>query len=194
MEHFVASLHGRIRSMASSHELLSRRRWEGMPLAELVQRELAPYMRSNNTEIDGPEVLLRAEAGQSMAFVLHELTTNAAKYGALAKSEGRVSVKWHWPANEAARERLIIEWQESGTPAIKLNSARSGYGTSVIRQLIPHELGGKTDLVITPEGARCRMELPGHWVERETMTRAGNRFDLSGATFTNNSVDHRSEQ
>lgn len=183
MEHFVASLHGRIRSMASSHELLSRRRWEGMPLLELVQGELAPYMRDDNTEIDGPEVLLRAEAGQSMAFVLHELTTNAAKYGALSKPEGRVSVRWHWSASGAARERLVIEWQETGTPAIKPNPPRSGYGTSVIRQLIPHELGGTADLAITPEGARCRMELPGRWIEPETRTRSGNHLDPPETKF-----------
>jgi two-component sensor histidine kinase len=112
-------------------------------------------------------VLLRAEAGQSMAFVLHELTTNAAKYGALSTSEGRITVRWHWPPNGAARERLIIEWQEIGGPAVA-GPRKSGYGTSVIRNLIPHELGGKADLAITPEGARCRMEIPGHWVERET--------------------------
>jgi two-component sensor histidine kinase len=87
-------------------------------LAELLERELTPYTRGNNTEVDGPQVLLRAEAGQSMAFVLHELTTNAAKYGALSTSEGKIAVRWHWPPNGGARERLIIEWQEIGGPAV----------------------------------------------------------------------------
>ncbi len=192
MEHFVAALDGRIRSMASSHELLSCRRWEGIPLAELLERELTPYTRGNNTEVDGPQVLLRAEAGQSMAFVLHELTTNAAKYGALSTSEGKITVRWHWPPNGGARERLIIEWQEIGGPAVAA-PCKSGYGTSVIRELIPHELGGKADLTITPQGVRCRMEIPGHWVERETapidgqsplVTRAGRGFDPLGAGST----------
>ena len=136
--------------------------------------ELTPYARGNNTEVDGPEILLRAEAGESMAFVLHELTTNAAKYGALSTTEGRITVRWHWPPDGEARERLIIEWQEIGGPAAAA-PCKSGYGTSVIRELIPHELGGTADLTITPEGARCRMEIPGHWVQRETAPINGHR-------------------
>ena len=198
MEHFVAALDGRIRSMASAHELLSCRRWQGIPLAELLQRELTPYARGNNTEVDGPEVLLRAEAGQTMAFVFHELTTNAAKYGALSTSGGRVTVRWYWPPSGGVRERLTIEWKETGGPAVAA-PRKSGYGTSVIQELIPHELGGMADLTIAPEGVRCRMEIPGDWVERQAgpidaqsplVTRAGNGFDPLGA----GSTDPRSKQ
>src|SRR4030095_3585925 len=95
MDDFVAALDSRIRSMASTHQLLSSSRWQGVPLRELLQRELAPYTSNSNTCIDGPEVILRPEAAQTTASVLHELTTNAAKYGALSKREGRVSVRWH---------------------------------------------------------------------------------------------------
>jgi two-component sensor histidine kinase len=76
---FAAVLEGRIRSMAMTHELLSSQRWQGISLTELVRRELAPYLARHNTEINGPEVVLRAEAGQAMATVLHEPTTNAVK-------------------------------------------------------------------------------------------------------------------
>ena len=68
MAHFVAALDGRLRSMASAHELLSHSRWRGMSLAELIQRELAPYATGNNTKIEGPEVMLTADAGQAMAM------------------------------------------------------------------------------------------------------------------------------
>ena len=159
MEHFVAALDGRIRSMGSTHELLSHRRWLGIPLAELVQRELAPYTTGSNTEIGGPEVMLSAEAGQTMAMVLHELVTNAAKYGALSAPSGRVSIRWRLPRNGGATDRLVFTWRETGGPLV-IPPSKSGYGMHVVRELIPYELGGTIDHVLAPEGARCKMEIP----------------------------------
>ena len=117
MSDFVAALDGRIRSMAATHELLSTRQWRGMPIAELVRREFAAYAGGNNTSIDGPEVMLNAEAGQAMAMVIHELVTNAAKYGALSTQSGRVSVRWYRKLNGSAQ--LILVWQESGGPRVE---------------------------------------------------------------------------
>ena len=160
---YVGALHGRLRSMASTHELLSHRTWRGIPLAELLRRELAPYATDDNTQITGPDVTLSAEAGHAIAMVLHELTTNAAKYGALFRREGRVFVRWYWPANGNAPETLVIEWQEIGGPSIAV-PIKSGYGTSVIRDLVPYELSGSVDLVLATEGVRCRLEIPAKWV------------------------------
>jgi two-component sensor histidine kinase len=158
MEHFVAALDGRIRSMGSTHELLSHRRWAGIPLAELVQRELAPYTTGSNTEIGGPEVMLSAETAQTMGMVLHELVTNAAKYGALSVPLGRASIRWRLPLNGSASDRLIVTWRETGGPVVV--PSRSGYGMDVVRGAIPHELGGTVDHVLAPEGARCQIEIP----------------------------------
>ena len=160
---YVDALHGRLRSMASTHELLSHRAWRGIPLAELLRLELAPYSTDDNTQIVGPEVTLSAEAGHAIAMVLHELTTNAAKYGALSRREGRVSVRWYWPVNGSTPEALVIEWQEIGGPSTAVPS-KSGYGTSVIRDLVPYELNGSVDLALAPEGVRCRLEIPAKWV------------------------------
>jgi len=156
---FAATLEGRIRSMAATHELLSSRQWQGISLIELVRRELAPYATRNNTEIDGPEVVLRPEAGQAMAMVLHELVTNAAKYGALSTRNGCVSIRWKRPPNGHPRSRLVLEWQEIGGPPV-VAPAEPSYGTSTIRDLIPYEFGGTVDLVLAPEGVRCRLEVP----------------------------------
>jgi PAS domain S-box-containing protein len=163
MADFVTALDGRIRSMATTHELLSYRRWHGIPLAELVQRELAPYATGSNTQIEGPDVMLTAKVGQAIAMVFHELATNAAKFGALSATGGRVCVRWSHKRNGHAHSLLSIHWEERGGPNV-VPQTRSGYGTSVIRDLVPYELGGTVDLVHAPEGVRCRLEIPAHWL------------------------------
>jgi PAS domain S-box-containing protein len=158
---FVAAVEGRIRSMAITHDLLSSRRWQGISLTELVRQELAPYASSNNTEITGPEIVLKPEAGQAMAMVLHELATNAAKYGALSTKKGRVSIRWDRRSNGHPLH-LVLEWQETGGPPVA--PGKPSYGTSTIRDLIPYEFGGVVDLVLAPQGIRCRLELPTNWL------------------------------
>ena len=160
MNHFVAAFDGRIQAMASTHELLSGRRWQGIPLKELFRRQLAPYSTYDNTNIGGPEVLLLAEAGQALALVIHELTTNAAKHGALSTREGLVRVCWRCPDSS---DRLIIEWQETGRSAAG-TPGKPGYGTGVIRQLLPYELDGVVELAITSKEVRCRIEIPAKWI------------------------------
>jgi two-component system, chemotaxis family, CheB/CheR fusion protein len=163
-EQFVSAFEGRLRSMAQTHELLSERLWRGVPLAELLRRELAPYAGGNNTEIGGPEVILTAEAGQTLAMVFHELATNAAKHGAFSARDGKVSVEWRQQLNGNAGTGLVIEWQETGGLPAKAEN-KAGYGINVIRELIPHELAGKVDHVLTPEGACCQLEIPGRWID-----------------------------
>ena len=96
-------------------------------------------------------------------MVFHELATNAAKFGALSSTNGHVCVRWSNRRNGHAHGWLSIRWQESGGPIVPQH-ARCGYGTSVIRDLIPYELGGSVDLVLTPEGVRCKLEIPDRWL------------------------------
>jgi PAS domain S-box-containing protein len=163
MDDFVAALDSRIQSMSSTHELLSRSRWQGVSLWELVRRELAPYTSNSNTCIKGPEVVLIAEAAQATALVLHELTTNAAKYGALSQRKGRVSVCWYRAPNGQGPAPLAIEWLETGGPPVEVPS-NSGYGRSVITELVPYELGGTARLLFSPEGVRYRLDIPAKWL------------------------------
>jgi two-component sensor histidine kinase/integral membrane sensor domain MASE1 len=160
---FVAGLNSRIKSLGRTHELLSESRWSGVSLAEIVRREFAPYA-AGNAEAVGPRVFLKPEATQAVATVLHELTTNAAKYGAFSNGSGRVSVRWRW-LQCGSHETLVINWEEIGGPPVQVPS-HSGYGTSTIRELIPFELGGAVELVFAPHGARCRVDIPADWISR----------------------------
>jgi PAS domain S-box-containing protein len=159
---FMASVDHRIRSLAATHEMLSHGRWHGAALAEIIRSELAPY-NAANTEFAGPGIILKSDAAQATAMVLHELATNAAKYGALSNHSGRVWVRWFWLANGTPHHRLAIDWHEIGGPPVSAPSA-SGYGTSIIRELIPYELGGTVNLEFAPSGVRCRLEVPALWV------------------------------
>jgi PAS domain S-box-containing protein len=155
MDEFIQTLDGRIQSMATAHSLLSQSRWTGAGLADLVRHQLGPYTTEANTTVQGPNVMLTAAATQAVAMVLHELVTNAAKYGALSSPSGSVSVQW-----EAPDGSLSIAWRETGGPPVAASAPQSGYGTSLIRDLIPHELGGKVDLEMAPEGVRCTIVIP----------------------------------
>jgi PAS domain S-box-containing protein len=155
MDEFIQTLDGRIQSMATAHSLLSQSRWTGAGLADLTRHQLEPYTTEANTTVQGPNVMLTAAATQAVAMVLHELVTNAAKYGALSSPNGRVSVQWEGPDGS-----LSIEWRETDGPPVAASAPQSGYGTSLIRDLIPHELGGKVDLVMSPEGVRCTIVVP----------------------------------
>ena len=95
-------------------------------------------------------------------MVLHELATNAAKYGAFSRPGGRLLLQWRWLLN-GSRGRLAIEWQElGGPPVVKPNHC--GYGASTIRELIPFELGGTVDLAFASSGLQCQLEIPTDWV------------------------------
>ena len=157
MDDLVKALEGRILSMARAHDLLSHTQWNGVALGDIVRQELAPYATEGNTTTEGPEIVLPAEASQTVAMVFHELVTNAAKYGALSLPGGHVSVRWnHEPTNS---ELLVIHWDETGGPHVA-EPSRRGYGTSVVRDLIPYEIGGTVDLKFAAEGLRCTIGIP----------------------------------
>jgi len=163
MDEFLEVLDGRIDALASTHTLLRRSRWEGVGLGELVRSVLVFCAKQESAHIEGPEVDLAAEAAQTLAMVLHELATNAAKYGALSNGHGQVAIHWQRPSRGRSNGKLVLEWRETGGPQIMAPNA-TGYGTSVIRDLIPYELGGAVDYQLAREGARCRLEIPGQWL------------------------------
>ena len=159
MDEFVQALDQRIQSMAVAHALLSRVNWQGVRVTDIVRHQLAPYATKSNTTACGPDVALTAAATEALAMVLHELVTNASKYGALSVPEGRVSVSWECRNSGDAAAVLIIVWRETGGPPTSAPS-QYGYGTSLICDLIPHELGGAVDLAFSSDGVSCTIEIP----------------------------------
>lgn len=155
---FLQSLDGRIQSMAAVHTLLSQSGWESVRLDVLARDQLAPYATGTNVAISGANVMLTAAQSQAVGRVLHELVTNAAKYGALSIPEGRVSVTWECMA-DGDGARLALIWRELGGPPVPPD-VKSSYGSNLIRNLVPHELGGAVDLAFAPEGVSCRIEIP----------------------------------
>ena len=158
----IEALNRRIQSMADAHTMLSQSHWRGVSLADLLRRQLAPYTTETNMVVSGTDITLSASQAQALAMVLQELVTNAVKYGSLSTPHGRVSVNWHRRDRADGAARVAIEWRETGGPPAKAPSQTS-YGTNLIRNLIPHELGGTVDLVFAPEGLRCDIEMPLGW-------------------------------
>jgi PAS domain S-box-containing protein len=152
---YIQALDRRIQSMADAHTLLSQNHWEGAGLTDLIRRQLAPNGTDANTTVSGPNVMLTVAATQSLAMVLHELVTNAEKYGALSSPHGRVEVSWS--SGQDATSFLMV-WREIGGPPVA-TSPKCKYGVSIIRDLIPRELRGSVDLAFTPDGVCCQIEI-----------------------------------
>ena len=162
MDQFLKMFDGRIKSMANAHALLSRNHWHGVSLAELIRKELAPCVSEGSSCVEGPDVLLAAEATQPIAIVLHELVTNASKYGALSTPQGHITVRWEW---RDAHHRLVLKWIEAGGPPVAAPN-QPGFGTDAIRNVVPYELGGMVELSFAADGLRCRIELPSECLDR----------------------------
>jgi PAS domain S-box-containing protein len=157
------TIHGRIQALGHAHALLAQSRWSGAELTKIVEDELAPYRCGQHprARIRGPNLVLDPKAAQSMAMALHELTTNAAKYGALSTPGGKVEVEWRHGPNG----RLVFRWAEAGGPTVK-PPRRRGFGTSVIVGMIRDQLDGKVRFEWRKDGLVCEINLPAKKLER----------------------------
>ncbi len=154
------TIEARLQSLSRSHSLLTRENWEGASLNEVVREALHPFVRSDDEKqvsISGRQLRLRPKVALSLGMALHELATNASKYGALSTDGGRISVSWEL-ARDGTRY-LDLFWQELGGPVVLPRSQR-GFGSRLIEQGIPHELGGSARLEYLSEGLRCTIRFP----------------------------------
>ena len=155
IQQFKVAIEGRLQALSNAHTLLAESRWAGAKLHSLVTEELAPYSIEGRSRADfiGPELVLQPQMAQTIAMVLHELTTNAVKYGALSVPSGRVRIEWSLVDRD-----LVIRWSEADGPPVK-PPQRQGFGTRVVNRVI-QELQGKLRFDWKPEGMVCEITIP----------------------------------
>jgi len=152
---YISAVEGRIGALSRAHTLLSESRWQGADLVKLVDEELAPYRTSaDNVTASGPHVSLRPVTAQILALALHELATNAAKYGALSSTAGRVELGWDLKAGN-----LTLQWREIGGPHARAPNSQ-GFGTKIITASVASQLGGHAAFNWLPEGLHCVLSIP----------------------------------
>ena len=180
VQEFVTAMEGRIWSLSRAHTLLSESRWHSVDLVRIVEEEIAPFASKQTKRIEaaGPAVSLLPATAQSLALALHELVTNAVKYGGLSLTGGHVSLKWRIEPNA-----LVIDWIESGGPPA-LTPTRRGFGTKLIDASVEHQLRGSATFDWRKDGLRCTISIP---LSNLDMPRAVDAE--SGASATANSVE-----
>ena len=153
---YIAAVDGRIGALARAHTLLAQSRWQGADLARLLTEELAPFRTDGPERITtaGPDVSLEPRTAQTLALALHELSTNAAKYGALSVQSGQVAVDW-----ELQPHSLLLRWTESGGPPTQPPAA-PGFGIRLISASVERQLAGEAIFHWRPEGLYCTLRVP----------------------------------
>jgi len=154
VKEYAETVEGRINALARVHTILSLSSWQGAEIGKLIDEEMAPYASSGQVRFCGPEVSLQPRAAQTLALALHELLTNSAKYGALSKLSGLLSITW-----QTTDETLLLTWEETGGPTVSEPTSR-GFGTRGLMASIETQLGGQALFDWRPEGLVCRLLVP----------------------------------
>ncbi len=153
---YAEAVTGRIASLARAHSLLSRSRWTGASLKQVLCDELTTYAKDRQIRVVGQEITLNAEAVQPLSLVFHELATNAVKHGALATDSGCIDVTW-----QPFGGTLRLTWAESGGPVVR-EPERTGFGSKLLEKTVRRQLGAKLGIDWLPEGLRVELSIPGH--------------------------------
>lgn len=161
LEEFEKNYSQRLQALSASHDLLVNQNWHGAPLADLLRSILSPFADdfADRIELIGPSVVVTPTAAQNLALSIHELATNASKYGALSVPAGRVTVEWHLEPGEDGRQRLRLNWKEVGGPPVE-PPRRRGFGDIVINRMVAQALDAKVELDFAPEGVSWTIQMP----------------------------------
>jgi two-component sensor histidine kinase len=159
IEGFERSLLGRVGAMSRAHELLAEERWHGANVSTLVRQETQSFdVGGNAIRAAGPSIRLNPKAALAIALAMHELGTNASKYGALSSPQGAVDITWSVDRSRA-EPALVIRWQESQGPEVK-EPEHQGFGSMLIERSIAYELDGNASVEYRKRGLLCTIEIP----------------------------------
>ncbi len=158
---FEVRFSGRLQALAAAHDLLVQRDWRGASMSEVVNSQLGHYLdqQAGQIEVGGPSLIVTPEAAQNIGLAVHELSTNAAKYGALSVAEGRVKVRWAYSGNGSADGRIHLTWTECGGPEVR-EPSRRGFGQVVTEQLTARALQGRANLMFERAGVCWTLDIP----------------------------------
>ena len=151
----LRSFEGRLAALAAAHNLLMKQTWEATPIFNAVEAALRPFQGTEaRISFEGPTILLAPSATVTLTLALHELATNAAKYGALSSDNGAAEVRWI-----KEDETFILDWRERGGPPVTKPS-KTGFGTRLLERVVASDLGGAVDIVFDRSGVTCRISTP----------------------------------
>lgn len=158
-EAFAESLSGRIQAMGTAYTLVSREQWGEVELNSIIIDQLMPFQSDSKhrIQIAGPCVLCKPNVAVTFGLIVHELATNAVKYGALSNARGSVSI--NWAVDSSGTSALIFQWREQGGPPTSTPS-RKGFGTELIERELKFSLGAKLDWQFLPDGVALKIEIP----------------------------------
>jgi PAS domain S-box-containing protein len=157
---FELRFSGRLQALAAAHDLLVQRDWHGVGVADLVRSQLGHYLdqHAKQIAIEGENMIITPEAAQNIGLAVHELSTNAAKYGALSVAKGKVNVVWRCSPNAGGELMFQMHWIEAGGPAVE-RPARKGFGQIVLEELAARALRGQARLRFDPDGVRWALDI-----------------------------------
>ena len=164
-ENFIERFGERVRALSASQDLLVKTKWKGVNLGDLVRSQLAHFQDLIDTRIElkGPSTFISASAAQTIGMALHELGTNAGKYGALFGEQGRVEIDWTLERSESGEDRFVMNWREHEGPPVKAPTI-TGFGSTVIGRMAKMSLDADVELVYAPDGLVWRLECPAEKV------------------------------
>ena len=170
LESYSNAIERRIQALAAAHDVAAGSTLTAISIRELIDVELEPYNEKGNVSLTGDGLSLRSDIAPIFALVIHELATNAAKYGALSVSEGTVAVQL-----SKTETGVLVTWREAGGPEVVAPNRR-GFGSTLIEQAVPFEMGGSADLRFEPTGVEADIGLPFEVLEFEERPKTGNSF------------------